>query len=220
MRDSFTSVISVFLRSGSRVKEKKYNHNTSCVACPVSFEMPVWVLLVQERRNTRVSNYHIEVTTYTRWRNRWASWYRRHLIRRIGLNLFETAWPRRSKKNSRPIFRQKKIISLWPVHATASHVSDQPTDPIHKRLDQALGFILAIHATNWLRAHRRQDVVAGGQANEECKGNQPNAYAKVGRNHGKSRDVDMFVVGRSGVRSLLVIGEESEPHIVVEKDQD
>jgi UDP-N-acetylglucosamine transferase subunit ALG13 len=30
----------------------------------------------------------------------------------------------------------------------------------------------------------------------------------------------MLVVGRSGVGSLLVVGEESKPHIMVEKHQD
>lgn len=134
-------------------------------------------------------------------------------------NLFETDWPRHNKEKPCPILT-KTIISLRPVHPTASHVSNQPSDPINKRLDQALGLILAIHATNRLRTHGRQNIVASRQAHKERKWNQPDAYTKVGRNHRKGRDVHMLVVGRSGVGSLLVVGEESEPHIVVEKHQD
>lgn len=134
-------------------------------------------------------------------------------------NLFETGRTRHSKEKP-CLISTKTIIPLRPVHPAASHISNQPPDPINKRLNQALGFILAIHATNRLRAHGRQDIVTSRQAHKERKRNQPDAYAKVGRNHRKGRDVHMLVVGRSGVGSLLVVGEESKPHIMVEKHQD
>lgn len=80
--------------------------------------------------------------------------------------------------------RQQALI-LRPFELSrAGNVAYRAADAIDQRLDHALrlashGHGHAVIATSRLRAHSGQDVVAGREADEQAKGDKPDAESKV-----------------------------------------
>lgn len=72
-----------------------------------------------------------------------------------------------------------------------------------------------------LVSHRRQDVVAGGETDEQRKGHEPDANAKVRGDLGKGGHVGGQVVirGHVLVGTFLVVGEVFEPDVVIDEYQ-
>lgn len=98
-------------------------------------------------------------------------------------------------------------------------MADALSRPVDQSLDHALRPALALESRNRLGAHRRQDVVACGQADEEGEGHEPDAQAEEGSYLGEAGDVGGVVVGGAGVGSGLKVGEVAEPDVVIDDNE-
>ena len=115
---------------------------------------------------------------------------------------------------------QVKIKSCQTVLLLPEKVPDGVAHRVHHGLDHALRLAPPVVPAHGLAAHGGQDVVAGAQADEERKGHEPDADAKIRRDHGEAGDVDVVVVRGSLVGAGLRVGEVAEPRVVIAEDED